>query len=57
MTRKTPFFITASLLVTTLALAFPDLELETTAEESVEGATMRSPAGAPHAPSAAEARP
>jgi hypothetical protein len=32
MTRKTPFFIiTASLLVATLALALPDLELVTAA--------------------------
>jgi hypothetical protein len=65
MTRKTPFFITASLLVATLALALPDLELETAAEEPVRGATLRGGAGAttrgaadaPHAPSAAEAEP
>jgi hypothetical protein len=65
MTRKTPFFITASLLVATLALVLPDLELETAAEEPVPGATLRGgagattrgTAGAPHAPSAAEAEP
>ena len=54
MTRKTPFFITASLLVATLALALPDLELETAAEESVKGATMRGTVGTPHASAAAE---
>jgi hypothetical protein len=57
MTRKTPFFITASLLVATLALALPDLELETAAEEPVKGARMRGMAGAPHAAAAAETEP
>ncbi len=32
MSRDTPFFITASLLIATLSLALPDLDLETTAE-------------------------
>jgi len=38
MTRKTPLFITASLLVATLALALPDLDLETagTIKDSVK---------------------
>jgi len=65
MTRRTPFFITASLLVATLALALPDLELETAAEEPVKGATTRGgagattrgTAGAPLAPPATEAKP
>lgn len=57
MTRKTPLFITASLLAATLALALPDLELETAAEEPVKGATMRGMSGTPHAPSAAETEP
>ncbi|HLQ23884.1 MAG TPA: hypothetical protein VK132_11790 [Gemmatimonadales bacterium] len=57
MTRKTPLFITASLLVATLALALPDLELETAAEEPVKGATMRGMPGTPHASSATETEP
>jgi hypothetical protein len=40
MARKPPFFITASLLVARLALALPDLDLATAAEESARGATM-----------------
>ena len=57
MTRKTPLFITASLLVATLALALPDLELEPVAEEPVKGATMRGMPGTPHASSATETEP
>ncbi len=57
MTRKTPLFITASLLVATLALALPDLELEAAAEEPVKGATMRGMPGTPHASSATETEP
>ena len=57
MTRKTPLFITVSLLVATLALALPDLELETAAEEPVKGATMRGMPGTPHASSATETEP
>jgi len=57
MTRKTPFFITASLLVATLALALPDLELEAAAEEPVKGATMRGMPDTPHASSATETEP
>jgi hypothetical protein len=65
MTLKTPFFITALLLVAALAVVLPDLELEAGAEEPVQGATMarraalqkHDMAGAPHAPSAAETKP
>jgi hypothetical protein len=58
MPGKTPFFITASLLVATLALALPDLDLETVAEEPVKGgATMRGMPGAPNGSSAAETKP
>jgi hypothetical protein len=60
MTLKTPFFITALLLVAALAVVLPDLELEAWAEEPVQGATMARPhdmAGAPHAPAAAETKP
>ena len=57
MPGKTPFFITASLLVATLALALPDLDLETVAEEPVKGATMRGMSGAFYGSSAAEAMP
>jgi hypothetical protein len=57
MPGKTLFFITASLLVATLALALPDLDLETVAEEPVKGATMRGMPGAPHGSSAAETKP
>ena len=57
MTRKTPLFITTSLLVATLALALPDLELETAAEEPVKGATIRGMPGTPHASSATETEP
>jgi hypothetical protein len=57
MTRKTPLFITASLLVATLALALPDLELETAAEEPAKGATMRGMPGTLHASSATETEP
>jgi len=53
MTRKSPFFITASLLVATLALFLPDLDLETLTEESVMGATMPGTAGAHPASSSA----
>ncbi len=40
MSRDTPFFITASLLIATLSLALPDLDLETAAEtpQAQEGA-------------------
>lgn len=57
MPGKTPFFITASLLVATLALALPDLDLETVGEEPVKGATIRGMPGAPHESSAAETKP
>ena len=57
MPGKTLFFITASLLVATFALALPDLELETAAEEPVKGATMRGMPGTPHASSATETEP
>jgi hypothetical protein len=57
MTRKSPFFITASLLAATLALALPDLDLGAAAEDPVKGATMHGMAGAPHASSAEERKP
>ena len=57
MPGKTLFFITASLLVATLALALPNLDLETVAEEPVKGATMRGMPGAPPGSSAAETKP
>jgi hypothetical protein len=40
MSRDTPLFITASLLIATLSLALPDLDLETAAEtqQAQEGA-------------------
>jgi len=40
MNRDTPFFITASLLIATLSVALPDLDLETMAEtqQAQEGA-------------------
>ena len=40
MSRDTPFFITASLLIATLSLALPDLDLETASEtqQAQEGA-------------------
>jgi hypothetical protein len=57
MPGKTLFFITASLLVATLALALPDLDLETVAEEPVKGATMRGMPSAPHGSPAAETKP
>jgi hypothetical protein len=57
MPGKTPFFITASLLVATLALALPDLDLETVAEEPVKSTTMRGMPGAPHGSPAAETKP
>ncbi len=57
MTRKTPLFITASLLVATLALALPDLELEAVAEEPVKGATMRGMAGVKKGVAGTEAEP
>ena len=57
MPGKTPFFITASLLVATLALALPELDLETVAEEQVKGATVRGRPGAPLGSSAAETKP
>jgi len=57
MPGKTPFFITASLLVATLALVLPDLDLETVAEEQVKGATVRGMPGAPDGSSAAETKP
>ena len=57
MPGKTPFFITASLLVATLALALPELDLETVAAEPVKGAAMRGMPGVPHGSSAAETKP
>lgn len=57
MTRKSPFFITASLLVATLALFLPDLDLETAAEEPVVGATMHCMPGPQPASSSAEETP
>jgi hypothetical protein len=57
MPGKTPFFITASLLVATLALVLPDLDLETVAEEPVKGAAMRGMPGVAHGSSAAETKP
>ena len=39
MERDTPFFITASLLIATLSVALPDLDLETVTEtQAQEGA-------------------
>ena len=57
MPGKTLFFITASLLVATLALVLPDLDLETVAEEPVKGAAMRGMPSVPHGSSAAETKP
>ncbi len=57
MPGKTPFFITASLLVVTLALVLPDLDLETVAEEPVKGAAMRGMPGVADGSSAAETKP
>jgi hypothetical protein len=57
MSGKTPFFITASLLVATLALALPELDLETVAAEPVKRAAMRGMPGVPHGSSAAETKP
>jgi hypothetical protein len=57
MSGKTPFLITASLLVATLALALPELDLETVAAEPVKGAAMRGMPGVPHGSSAAETKP
>ena len=41
MTRKTPLFITASLLFATLALALPDLDVDPTAEESAVANSLK----------------
>jgi hypothetical protein len=57
MTLKVPFFITGALLVAALTLFLPNFEIEAWAEEPVKGATIHSMVGAPHASSAAEAKP
>jgi len=36
MNRDTPFFITASLLIATLSVALPDLDLETVTEKQAQ---------------------
>jgi hypothetical protein len=54
--NRTPFFITASLLVATLALALPDLELDTAFEEPVKETTMHGTPGVRRAPSDAETK-
>ncbi|HEY7041177.1 MAG TPA: hypothetical protein VID28_20070 [Methylomirabilota bacterium] len=41
MTGKTPLFITASLLLATLALALPDLDIDPTAEESPAAGSVK----------------
>ena len=57
MTRKNPFFITASLLFATVAVALPDIDLESVTEEPVAVATTRSVAGAPHTPAVTRTKP
>jgi hypothetical protein len=41
MTRKTPLFVTASLLFATLAVALPDLDFAPTAEESAAAESLK----------------
>jgi len=53
-TNRTPFFITASLLVATLTVAFPALELETAFEKPFEETTMHGRTSTRHASSDAE---
>ena len=55
-TNRTPFFITASLLVATLTLALPDLGLETAFEETLKETTMHGRASTRHASPAAETK-
>src|SRR5258705_10364957 len=57
MPGKTPFFITASLLVVTLALVLPDLDLETVPEDPFKGAAMPGMPGVADGSSAAETKP
>jgi hypothetical protein len=57
MKRYTPLFITASLLLATVAVALPDLDLETAAGAVVKDATTPGPGDARRAPGAQEAKP
>ena len=56
MNRNTPFFITASLLIATLSVALPDLDLETVAETQAREAAAHGVTGARDASSAREAK-
>ncbi len=56
MNRNTPFFITASLLIATLSVALPDLDLETVAETQAREATAHGATGARDAAAASEAK-
>jgi hypothetical protein len=57
MNRYTPLFITASLLLATVAVALPDLDLETAAGAVVKDATTQGRGDARRAPGAQEAKP
>lgn len=54
MSRDTPFFITASLLIATLSVALPDLDLETVTETQVREAAAHDATGPRDASSARE---
>ena len=56
MNRNTPFFITASLLIATLSVALPDLDLETVAETQAREATAHGATGTRDAAAASEAK-
>jgi hypothetical protein len=56
MNRNTPLFITASLLIATLSVALPDLDLETVSETQVREAAPPRATGAGDASAASEAK-
>jgi hypothetical protein len=56
MNRNSPLFITASLLIATLSVALPDLDLETVSETQVREAAPPRATGARDASAASEAK-
>jgi hypothetical protein len=57
MNRKSPLFITASLLIATLSVALPDLDLETVTETQAREAAAHGTTGPRPASAARETRP
>jgi len=57
MNGRSPLFITASLLIATLSVALPDLDLETVTETQVREAAAHDATGPRHASTARETTP